>query len=76
MKFKKPSDAVRFLSKLGLKADWPVKGGVIRAAIEGQSYEVIGTRIGYEIQSDAGTESGWLDENKALCDEIDASLCD
>jgi hypothetical protein len=77
MKFKKSSDAVHFLSRLGLKPEWPIKGGVIRATTEGQSYEVIGTRIWYESKNDDGTVSGgWLDENKALCDEIDLSLCD
>jgi hypothetical protein len=76
MKFKKSADAVKFISKMGLNANWPVRGGVIRGTMEGQSFEVIGTRIWYEIQGETGTQAGWLDENKALCKEIDDSFCD
>lgn len=72
MKFKTSADAVKYLSNMGLSPNWPVLGGVMRGTMPGQSFEVVGTRIWYEVES----QCGWLDENYALCKEIEDSFCD
>jgi hypothetical protein len=78
MNFKKPQDAIRFLSHLGLRAEFPVDGGVFMAVNPHtkERFEVIGKRIWVTSKDEYGEKKRWLDEDPVLIREIEESLRD